>query len=118
MRKFSQREQERPGPRQSAKAVANSPSELEHQWPTQLRDRGLPQRILRRAEVEQATGLPRATIYDKIAKGIFPRPIKLGERSVGWLETEIIAWQKARVAERDGPAARGRTRSPECPVNG
>lgn len=63
------------------------------------------QKILRRDEVEQATGLPRATIYDKIAKGIFPRPIKLGERSVGWLETEINAWQKQRIAERDGAAA-------------
>jgi prophage regulatory protein len=64
------------------------------------------QKILRRAEVEQATGLPRATIYDKIAKGMFPRPIKLGQRSVGCLETEIIAWQRARIAERDA-ASRG-----------
>jgi prophage regulatory protein len=60
------------------------------------------QKILRRGEVEQATGLPRATIYDKIAKGTFPRPIKLGKRSVGWLEAEISAWQKARIADRDG----------------
>lgn len=51
----------------------------------------------------------RATIYDKIAKGMFPRPIKLGERSVGWLETEIIAWQQARVPERDGTAPRRST---------
>jgi prophage regulatory protein len=63
------------------------------------------QKILRRGEVEQATGLPRATIYDKIAKGMFPRPIKLGKRSVGWLETEITEWQQARVVERDGVAA-------------
>jgi prophage regulatory protein len=63
------------------------------------------QQILRRAEVERATGLPRATIYDKIAKGTFPPPIKLGERSVGWVETEILAWQKARIAERDAAAA-------------
>jgi prophage regulatory protein len=54
------------------------------------------------------TGLPRATIYDKISKGKFPRPIKLGERSVGWLETEITEWQKARVVERDGVATGGR----------
>lgn len=43
------------------------------------------------------TGLPTATIYDKIAKGMFPRPIKLGERSVGWLETEIITWQNRHI---------------------
>ena len=76
---------------------------------TELHRGGIPQRILRRSEVEQTTGLPRATIYDKIAKGMFPRPIKLGERSVGWLETEIIAWQQARVAERDGTAPRRST---------
>jgi prophage regulatory protein len=95
MRKISHHEQERPG-------------ELERQWPTDLHHRGLPQRILRRADVEAVTGLPRATIYDKISKGKFPRSIKLGERSVGWLETEITEWQKARVVERDGVATGGR----------
>jgi prophage regulatory protein len=56
---------------------------------------------LRRAQVQEITGLPPSTIYDKISKGTFPRPIKLGRRSVGWLEAEIVAWQKARIAERD-----------------
>lgn len=58
--------------------------------------------VLRRAEVERVTGLPRSTIYDKIKSGTFPKPIPLGARAVGWLETEIVAWQRARVAERDG----------------
>lgn len=94
--------------KQSEEAFEQELPQLESRRVTGLHDRGLPQRILRRAEVEQTTGLPRATIYDKIAKGMFPRPIKLGERSVGWLETEIIAWQKARIAERDRPTARGK----------
>jgi prophage regulatory protein len=64
------------------------------------------QKILRRAEVEQATGLPRSTIYDAMAKGTFPRPIRLGDRSVGRLELEIVAWQMARIAARDGAAER------------
>jgi prophage regulatory protein len=58
--------------------------------------------VLRREDVERATGLPRSTLYDLVAKGRFPRPIRLGARSVGWLESEILAWQQARVAERDG----------------
>lgn len=29
------------------------------------------------------------------------KPIPLGKRSVGWLESELINWQRARVAERD-----------------
>lgn len=63
------------------------------------------QNILRRDEVERATGLPRSTIYDKMAKGEFPKSIKLSARAVGWLEQDIANWQKARIADRDGVAA-------------
>lgn len=59
------------------------------------------QNILRRHDVERATGLPRSTIYDKIAKGEFPRPVKLSPRAVGWLESEIADWQQARIEARD-----------------
>lgn len=59
------------------------------------------QKILRRPEVEELTGLPRSSIYERMAAGKFPRPIPLGGRSVGWLEPEIIEWQKQCVAERD-----------------
>jgi len=63
------------------------------------------QNILRRDEVERATGLPRSTIYEKMAKGEFPKSIKLSARAVGWLEQDISSWQKARIAERDGVPA-------------
>lgn len=56
------------------------------------------QQILRRNDVERLTGVPRSTIYDWIAKGRFPKPIKLSERSVGWLEDEIKKWQDDRIA--------------------
>ena len=59
------------------------------------------QNILRRHDVERVTGLPRSTIYDKIAKGEFPRPIKLSMKSVGWLESEITEWLQGRIAARD-----------------
>lgn len=58
-------------------------------------------KVLRLPEVVAITGHPRSTIYDQMAKGRFPKPIRLGIRSVGWLESEIIAWQRARIAERD-----------------
>lgn len=60
------------------------------------------QAILRRADVERATGLSRSTLYDLMATGRFPRPIKLGGKAVGWLERDILAWQRDRIAERDG----------------
>ncbi|TIX72071.1 MAG: AlpA family phage regulatory protein [Mesorhizobium sp.] len=62
------------------------------------------QAILRRQEVERITGLPRSTIYDRIQKNTFPAPIKIGVRSVGWLEQDIAAWQ-ATCIERTGQNA-------------
>jgi prophage regulatory protein len=63
------------------------------------------QTILRRADVERATGLARSTIYEMMSSGRFPKPIRLGSpHAVGWIEAEIQAWQKSCVAERDGKA--------------
>jgi len=55
-------------------------------------------RILRLPEVLARTGLSRSTIYELITKGLFPHPIGLGTRSVGWIEAEINEWLAARVA--------------------
>ena len=38
------------------------------------------------------TGLPRSTIYLYMKNGSFPKAIKLGERSVGWLESDLLEW--------------------------
>ena len=35
----------------------------------------------------------------------FPRPVRVGERRIAWLESEILAWLEARVAKRDFSAA-------------
>ena len=45
--------------------------------------------ILRRGKVEQEVGLKRSTIYQRIQEGTFPRPIRLGERAVGWRASDI-----------------------------
>lgn len=56
--------------------------------------------ILRRKQVEARTGLARSTIYLRIQDGTFPRPINLGARSVGWLDSEISDWIAERIAAR------------------
>ena len=53
--------------------------------------------ILRRPQVEARTGLSRSTIYQRIKDGTFPRPISLGMRAVGWLDSEITAWLAERI---------------------
>ena len=58
--------------------------------------------VLRLPTVRQRTGLGRSTIYSRIALGKFPRPIRLSERCVGWLENDIEAWLDERVSEARG----------------
>ncbi|NBN79431.1 AlpA family phage regulatory protein [Microvirga tunisiensis] len=53
-------------------------------------------RVMRRKEVEEATGLKRSCLYAAIAAGQFPRQIRLTNKSVGWLESEILEWIRAR----------------------
>ena len=56
-------------------------------------------RILRLPAVMDVTGLGRTTVYEQMATGRFPRPIKLGERAVGWLEADIQNWLETKVLE-------------------
>jgi prophage regulatory protein len=53
-------------------------------------------RMLRRKEVEQITGRSRSAIYEGMAAGTFPKPVKIGARAVAWPESVIRAW----IAER------------------
>ena len=53
--------------------------------------------ILKRPEVQARTGISRSGIYQKIANGEFPRPISLGPRAVGWLESSIDEWIQSRI---------------------
>jgi prophage regulatory protein len=46
-------------------------------------------RILRLQTVMDVTGLSRSSIYEKMAQGEFPKPVKLGPRSVGWIAGDI-----------------------------
>ena len=57
--------------------------------------------ILRLPEVEKRTGLRRATIYKRAAAGTFPKPVRLGPNSSGWLESEIDGHLAKLIAERD-----------------
>jgi prophage regulatory protein len=54
------------------------------------------QRILRRRDVENLTGLSRSTLYAMMATGNFPSPIKLGKRAVGWQDEDLTKWIASR----------------------
>lgn len=55
---------------------------------------------MRLPEVSRLTGLSRPTIYRYMAKGGFPKNVKLTERTSAWLAAEIEAWLDFRVVQR------------------
>lgn len=56
------------------------------------------QTIWRLPTTKAETGYSRSTIYLRISQGLFPRPVSLGGRSVGWPASEIAAVNAARIA--------------------
>jgi prophage regulatory protein len=58
--------------------------------------------ILRLPAVKARTGLSRSSIYLRVADGSFPRPISLGARAVGWVESEIETWIARKILESRG----------------
>lgn len=53
--------------------------------------------ILRLPAVKARIGLSRSTIYLRIAERTFPKPVSLGARAVGWLESDIEKWLHQQV---------------------
>lgn len=58
-------------------------------------------RLLRLEEVKHQTGLSRTTIYRWMDENKFPEAVPMGERSIGWVETEIEEWIEKKIEERD-----------------
>jgi prophage regulatory protein len=58
-------------------------------------------RILRLKDVIEKTGLARSTIYKYLDAGTFPKPIPLGGRSVGWVDSEVHEWILEKIENRN-----------------
>ena len=59
-----------------------------------------PATIWRRKQVQGESGLSRSTIYMRIAEGLWPKPVRLGPRAVGWVASEVNAVNSARIQGR------------------
>ena len=64
------------------------------------------QRIYRRRELPAFVGLQRTVIGELIKSGAFPKPIPLSDAvgrnaPIGWLESDLLAWQNARIGKRN-----------------
>ena len=56
------------------------------------------EKLLRINAVKEKTGLKHAMLYALIAEGKFPKPVKLSERCVAWLLSEVEAFIQGRIA--------------------
>lgn len=59
-------------------------------------------RLLKRSQVAAMVGLERSAIYAKLRAHQFPQPIRLGPKSVRWIEEEVRQWIENKAAAREG----------------
>jgi len=57
------------------------------------------QKIYRLKNVIEVTGMSRSTIYRLMDQDRFPKPIKLSQRIIGFLEEDIDQWIQERYQE-------------------
>lgn len=55
-------------------------------------------RLIKMPGVMNMVARSKSQIYAEIADGQFPIPVKLGKRSVAWVESEIQEWIEKRIA--------------------
>jgi prophage regulatory protein len=56
-------------------------------------------RFLKLREVLEISGKSKSSIYEAIKRNEFPAPVKLSDRSSGWVQSEVSAWAEERVRE-------------------
>ena len=57
--------------------------------------------ILRLQETCAQTGNSKSTTYKEIAEGNHPKPVRIGARAVGWVQSEIEEYNRQKIAARD-----------------
>ncbi|HHV7361401.1 TPA: helix-turn-helix transcriptional regulator [Morganella morganii] len=55
--------------------------------------------LIRLSEVLKRTGYGKQWIYKLIKRGEFPKQVKIGSRSVAFVESEVDAWIADKIAE-------------------
>jgi len=53
--------------------------------------------VLRLPQVCKMTGLSRSSVYQMEADRRFPNRVKIGLRSVGWIESEVQSWLHQKI---------------------
>jgi len=57
----------------------------------------MPEKLVYRvADVTRLVGLSKTTIYALLAKGDFPRPVRITDKIVGWRAEDVAVWVRDR----------------------
>ncbi|MEK7947681.1 AlpA family phage regulatory protein [Pigmentiphaga sp. YJ18] len=57
----------------------------------------MPEKLVYRvADVTRLVGLSKTTIYALLAKGDFPRPVRITDKIVGWRAEDVVVWVRDR----------------------
>ena len=59
------------------------------------------QKLMRLPEVRALTRRSRSVIYRDMDAGKFPKPVKLGDRAVAWIASEVEDWVNNRIKARE-----------------
>jgi len=54
--------------------------------------------FLRLPEVKGMTGLSKSSLYALIQERSFPKPVRLGARTVAWVRSEVRQWAFERIS--------------------
>ncbi|XEG68515.1 AlpA family transcriptional regulator [Edwardsiella tarda] len=61
--------------------------------------------LIRLPEVQRRTGYSKAWIYRLLKENRFPQSVKIGSRSIAFVESEVDDWINQRIAESRGEVA-------------
>lgn len=62
-------------------------------------------RLIRMNEVTQRIGLCKASVYNRINTGDFPKPVSIGGGRVAWVESDVDQWISERISAAGKQAA-------------
>jgi prophage regulatory protein len=66
--------------------------------------------LLRLPQVLARVGLKTTRFYQLVGDGDFPKPVRIGDRAVAWISTEVDEWVTAQAQK---PRVEIRTKSPK-----
>lgn len=59
--------------------------------------------LLRLPDVTQRAGISRSTVYEYVARGRFPAPVRVGARAVRWRASDVSRWLESLTKTTEGP---------------